>query len=346
VTSNQPEGGEQLNASVIDFAIVGTPRSGTTFVQRVCDEVPGVAAVGETHFYSVAIRRFRAAGLSFPMQPSEVREAMELWAALPLVEGLEVDVDAVVETLGERCDRPAALLAAIVRQLAPAPAAIVGEKTPDHLRHWRRMTRDMPDLKVIWVVRDARDVAPSLCAVPWGDTSIVGAARRWKRDVARLHEARGELATDRLLCLRFEDVVADPDMARQSIATFLGAGSADKAEHPIDVDHHPAGLARDWEWWKHAATESVDDSRASAWQRSADHVALIEQICHRELETLGYPLLFGSLERALRALTDADLWSTAMRSVPRRVRISLDRARSYHRIPGSSREVAGDRAPE
>jgi hypothetical protein len=334
VTSNQPESGEQLNASAIDFVIVGTPRSGTTLVQRVCDEIPGVAAVGETHFYSVAVRRFRAAGLSFPMRPAEVREAMQLWAALPLVDGLEVDVDAVVETVGEQCERPAALLAAIVRQLAPPQTAIVGEKTPDHLRYWRRMTKDMPDLKFIWVVRDPRDVAPSLRAVPWGDASIVGAARRWKRDVTRLHEARASLATDRLLCLRFEDAVGEPGLTRQSVARFLGAASADRADDDIAAGHPSPSLARDWEWWKHPATEAIDDSRASAWQRSAEHVALIEQICHRELESLGYPLSLSTPERTLRALTDADLWRTAIRSVPRRVRVSLGRARSYRRNRG------------
>ena len=38
----------------LSFLVVGTARSGTTLVQRLCCELPRVWVPGETHFWSMA----------------------------------------------------------------------------------------------------------------------------------------------------------------------------------------------------------------------------------------------------------------------------------------------------
>jgi len=40
-----------------DFLIVGSARSGTTLVQRLACELPGVAMPPETHFFDIFLRR-------------------------------------------------------------------------------------------------------------------------------------------------------------------------------------------------------------------------------------------------------------------------------------------------
>lgn len=61
------------------FLIVGTPRSGTTLVQRLASELPGVAIPPETHFFSlfVAVCRneMRAFGYE-ALHPEAARAAL------------------------------------------------------------------------------------------------------------------------------------------------------------------------------------------------------------------------------------------------------------------------------
>src|SRR6185369_13674433 len=65
---------------------------------------------------------------------------------------LPLDTMKVKAVLDHTCESAAALFAGIVRSLA-LPAAIVGEKTPDHIRWWRPISAAMPNAKFVFVVR-------------------------------------------------------------------------------------------------------------------------------------------------------------------------------------------------
>jgi len=245
----------------------------------------------ETHFFS----QF-AAGLlarhSFPLSADVLAEEVGRFAALESSRGLVVDAGAIVEDLGGTCDSPFALFDAIVRHLA-GPAEVWGEKTPEHLLWWRPLARAVPGLRFVVVVRDPRAVVASNMTMPWrgggripawGDNVHLAFAELWACLQRQVHAMGGELGSDRLLLLRYEDVAADPDGARQKIARFLGRPPV---TGPVSA---PEGIVLPWESWKQEAlgpvvTEHLETWRSTLGSRRAHQVTAV---CRVGMRRFGY----------------------------------------------------------
>lgn len=265
----------------VAFLIVGTPRSGTTLVQRLACELPGVRVPPETHFFEEFVEGLLQRR-DFPLDAAEVREELRIFLGRGNARGLGLDEDEVLRALGGACRQPLGLFAALVQCLA-GPAQLYGEKTPAHLRWWSPLTRALPDLKLLWVVRDPRAVVASTLQVPWAGQDPAALAEEWNLDQEELREASHCLPPHRLLILRYEDLVADPAAARSRIADFLGI-----AEQPHQVRVEQLFLA--WETWKSRVTEPVTRDRIGAWRQALTHSQTMEiaAVCAGGMEELGY----------------------------------------------------------
>jgi Sulfotransferase family len=263
----------------VDFMILGTPRSGTTLVQRLACELDGVRVPPETHFFRLfAPRLLRRRG--FPLTGHALGEELRRFATLETSRGLDLDVTATAARLGGRADTVLELFGAIVRELA-GEARVVGEKTPSHLRWWRQLTSGMPELRLVAVVRDPRAVVASYFDA-WGPRPAAVLAERWALDQREVAAAWRALGDERCLVLRYEDVVRDPDAARQSLASLLGV--------PVRVGRTPGPLALAWETWKARASGPVTADGIDRWRSVlpgaiADEVAAVAR---REMEAYGY----------------------------------------------------------
>ncbi|MFN2557322.1 MAG: sulfotransferase [Nitriliruptorales bacterium] len=269
------------------FVIVGTPRSGTTLVQRLACELPGVVMPPETHFFSLfvpeLVRRRR-----LPLGRVALREELRRYGALETSRELDLDVDVVLDTLGGRCDSLVDLFGALVRHLA-GEGEIYGEKTPTHLRWWRPLTEAHPDLKVVAVVRDPRAVIASNLAMPWGMKHHVTLAEMWRQDQRLIRQARTELGHDRCLVLRYEDVVAAPDSAREALKGLLMSRHGERPEGTATL-RASSSFVQSWEWWKQGTQGQVTTERVEAWrnQLSPRQATAIAAICRREMQAFGY----------------------------------------------------------
>lgn len=276
----------------IAFLIVGTPRSGTTLVQRLACELPGVRVPPETHFFEEFIEDLLQRR-TFPLNEAAVREELRIFLGRGNARGLVLDEDEVVRVLGGQCPQVLALFAALVQCLA-GPAHLYGEKTPAHLRWWSPLTRALPELKLLWVVRDPRAVVASTLRVPWAVQDPTALAEEWNLDHEELREASHRLPPHRLLTLRYEDLVADPAAARGRIAHFLGI-----AEQPHQIRVEKLFVA--WETWKGRVTEPITSDRVDAWRNTLTHsqTTAITAVCASGMEELGY---LGEREEALARL--------------------------------------------
>lgn len=275
----------------VGFLVVGSPRSGTTLVQRLACEIPGVAMPPETHFFSefagpLLTRR------SFPLDGAALDEELERYLALPSSQGLALDAGAVVEDLGGRCDRPLALFEALVRHLS-GPGEIYGEKTPGHLLWWRPIQRAAPHMHFVAVVRDPRAVVASQLTMPWEQNTELrpwrtrahlGVATLWALLAQQVRALAGAVGPERCLVLRYEDVVADPDAARAGIASFLGRPA------PTRLQEVPSSIVLPWETWKHGALASVSSDRVAGWRSDldTDRARQVSVVCRSEMRRLGY----------------------------------------------------------
>src|SRR5690606_38458360 len=114
-----------------------------------------------------------------------------------------------------------ALFALLLRSFAERTnAAIVGEKTPNHLLYMPTLQALFPGARFIHIVRDPRAVVSSWVSVPWSTGTIEGDAAVWRRYMRKAREqppAPGTLHT-----IRYEALVAHPERVLRGVCSFVG----------------------------------------------------------------------------------------------------------------------------
>lgn len=155
-----------------------------------------------------------------------------------------------------------------------------GDKTPMNTERLGWIDRTFPDARYVEMVRDGADVVAS--AVQSGmESSVQAAARRWVSAVEAVARLR-QRAQDRVITVRYEDLVADPDSELQRVSAFLGVSvSADKIPKVDLGDVHLAHLRR--------VTAPVNMSSVGTGRRAfADRGQDLSGILDRTLVELGY----------------------------------------------------------
>jgi hypothetical protein len=192
--------------------VVGSPRSGTTFLARSLGSVPGLVDLGEV---------------------------AALKAAIPELAGLPAD------TAGRRIRR----LLGITRRLGLVGSRRAVEQTPESAFVAEALAAAYPRARLVHIIRDGRDVACSLLERGWlkADRSGVddaglpyGSGARFWVEPARLDEfaassdarraawawrryvsAARSAPVPQLLEVRYERLTADPRGVAQDLAAYL-----------------------------------------------------------------------------------------------------------------------------
>lgn len=154
-----------------------------------------------------------------------------------------------------------------------------------------RMLDVEPEARIVYLVRDGRDVACSIRNVPTHDQHVYFIAKEWRdeqwRSLAVLQDAG---AGGRATLLRYEDLLAEPEPELARLCRFLG------------LDFEPRMLEF------HAEAESRTDAQKTAFWKNLDRplmrsnrakyraelgprdIAIFESVAGDALELLGYPL--------------------------------------------------------
>jgi hypothetical protein len=239
------------------------------------------------------------------------------------------------ETNGE-LDRPQVLLQiadAYRKNLGMEPKEVWVDHTPHNIRHCQLLAAQFPSSKFIHVIRDGRAVAASVIPLDWGPNSIVDAAHFWIEQTAYGLAAEQVFGPSRLLRVRFEDLVTEPERWMRAICEF--------AELPFE----PATLdgtgfqTPSYTRHQHAMIgKRPDPSRIWAWRErfsKRDH-EIFESICEDFLEYLGYIRLFAYPTRGATFAEKLRIFSlgTLRKHISNPLRAALRRrARNEHRQP-------------
>jgi hypothetical protein len=319
------------------FFIVGEGRSGTTLLRSILAAHHAIAVPPETHFCKLSEG---ITGVGIDAAPPDFDAYWAQYVASKRFASLGVEAGrcrALVEAQGER-SFAAALTALLAAYLEKTGKARVGEKTPGHVYYADWLLGVFPETRIIAMQRDPRAIIASHFKTPWRAampdlaTSLV---RRRTRMHAAASDARlwaelyGEvlprLARDpRVMCLRYEDLVAEPAEVVQRVCSFLGE-SFDPAmleERGGEPSFYPgaAGWKKGWAEWTVGhlaqAQEPVSTGSLEKWRSelSPGEVAVIEALAAPVMARLGYTDLATGEGRRRRAVPAAALADAAHRA--------------------------------
>jgi hypothetical protein len=169
-------------------------------------------------------------------------------------------------------------------------------------RHADRIAQAMPGARFVHLLRDPRDVARSSVGMGWAGISYYGVdhwiatERGW---------AAAGIPQDRVLTLKFEDLMGDIEARLTDVCAFLGVPfSPAMLDYHLDTTYGPP-----------------DPRLAEQWRRKASphEVALLEAKCGDMIAGLGYapggaPHHPGAVERAaLHARNTGLRWRSSVR---------------------------------
>ncbi len=165
--------------------------------------------------------------------------------------------------------------------------AVLGEKTPAHLRDVPRLNEWFPDARFIHTFRDPRGIYASelrrlkqgrwgpKARMPWvpgavidpflGPLEAMSTARAW-HDAARLHRRYERLLGERYRLVRFEDLISSPEREVRAICEFLDIPFDVALLEGVDV------VGSSFEDRRHAAS-GFDPSAAERWRRELHPMA-------------------------------------------------------------------------
>jgi len=197
--------------------LVGAPRSGTTWIQRLLQAHPRICGGEESHFFSLF-----AAPLGMAdelVSPDRKRKL----GPLSYIGRAEFD-----DSLREVWDR-------IFRNLYEQnPQSTVHlEKTPGHAFCLDNIQRLFPEAKVIFLTRDSRAVASSLVHAGrgwgshWAPDSYKAAALTWCRHVNAIRRWHAKNPDRPFLQVRYEDAMRGTHAELERMLRFLLPDSED-----------------------------------------------------------------------------------------------------------------------
>jgi hypothetical protein len=167
-----------------------------------------------------------------------------------------------------------------------------GDKTPVNAFYLGSLQAVFPDLKVIHLVRDGRDVVYSWMRTGRADLPL--GASLWLRAV-RAACAFGERHPSQYQEVRYEDLVRDPRPVLERLATFIGIGFDDRMlrHHELDLPLGDVRLP-----FHDRVRRPLHQEAVGRWRSVFDaaQVAQLESLLGPTLATLGYPSSAASAE--------------------------------------------------
>jgi hypothetical protein len=272
------------------FFIVGAGRSGSTLLRLILAGHSRLHIPPETHFIKDLVDELPLRG---PLSAPQVARAVAIITCHPRWPDLGVDTRDFRRQASALAEPDLADVIGLVYsyQLKIHGKHRFGDKTPKYIQILPQLNVLYPGAKFIHLVRDGRDVAISYGRLGWGRYYDRDFA--WSRAMQRRREYLASPLAERILDVKYEDLVLDPQATVERICRFLGE------------DYDPQML--DWRRLLHFVPERDrplhgkldqplirDDVEAWRLKLSVLECFAVEACLRTDLRELGYPLRFSA----------------------------------------------------
>ena len=271
------------------FFIVGSGRCGTTLLRAMLEAHPDVHIPPECHAFRMAVRDYRRyARLPWSVVLRVVLSHYEFagnWYTFDLPLGPLFRELCGASPRGRNL---AAVLDALYRahaaRLKPG-ATRWGDKTPLNTYALRELRAVFPDLRVIHMVRDGRDVVGSYFGLTHYDPTFY--AQQWIKAV-RTAQAFGARYPAHYLEVRYEDLVLRPRLILEGVTAFLGLTFDERMLRHHELDLRLGDVDRIPHF--QGARQAIHNGAVGRWRKdfNASQIAEVERLLGPTLATLGY----------------------------------------------------------
>jgi Sulfotransferase family len=299
--------------------IVGSPRSGTTWLQLLLSRSPAIATALETNLFTQFMRPMveqwnhdritgQLTGLTKLLSDEEFRDLLRITSAF--------------------------VFAKIAQ--SKTSATVVLEKTPHHLDYAREILDLWPEAHFIHIIRDPRSVAASLrvasktWASQWASSRVSPSCERWIADVSTGRQISS--ATQNYHEVFYHELISDGPNIVMRLLNKLGVPSSlEDCQRYVDecnIENLRAGKLDNAPWDVAMSKVSLGSGTTDSWRAelSAWEIALVEHVAGPLMSELGFRPVNGS--KAMAALVStACTFKDAPRVVKRRFRNFLERRR-------------------
>ena len=163
------------------------------------------------------------------------------------------------------------------------------DHTPTHVSHINYLSNMFTESYFIHLIRDGRGVYSSVKALDWGPAGVISGAKWWTQRIAPGLAAERAIG-DRIIRVRFEDLVCQPEKELRRICGFIGIefslsmldGSGFSVPKYTQGQHESVG-------------KPPDESISGKWKNdlSIREIEIFESISGSLLGYLGYEIMFG-----------------------------------------------------
>jgi hypothetical protein len=277
------------------FFIVGSARSGTTFLRLTLNAHPDVAVPPESRFITELHTSGDEVDVEAFLQRLAAHKRFEAWG-LP-ISAVRTELD------GTQRASYASAISAVYRAYAKSQGkSRWGDKTPRYVEHIPEIDRLFPDARFIHLIRDGRDVALSYGDVDFGPKNVARAARLWAARVeAGVRDGRA--LGDRYLEVHYADLTDDTEGTLKDICALI---DLDFDPVMLDPDATRKGaLDRSQRYNPHVREGAKRHVRSWETDMPPDHEEIFEAIAGDVLSSLGFerrhpsPSLWARLKAAL-----------------------------------------------
>ena len=261
------------------FFIVGSARSGTTFLRLTLNAHPHIAVPPESRFVTELHKGRDEVDVQEFLRELQAHKRFAAW---------ELPIDAVRRELHgtERVPYRTAIRATYNAYASHHGKQRWGDKTPRYVLGIPELALMFPDARFIHLIRDGRDVALSYADVPFGPKNVAKAAKIWSTRVAAGMRDGRSLEKGRYLEVMYADLVEDNEDTIRDICSFIGVDF-----DPVMLDPEATSkgaLARAERYNPHVGEQPI--RRVRNWQNdmSDAQVEIFEAVAGDVLSELGF----------------------------------------------------------
>lgn len=269
--------------------IVGTERSGSNLLRLMLNAHPRIAVPHPPHI----LHYFT------PLEPTYGDLAREenlrrlVTDVLRLVRAhidpweLEIDPEAVVREARPR-DLIGVFAACYEQYRTWSGKARWGCKSTFLIEHTARIRRRFPAARLIWLVRDPRDVAASSRRSVFSPCHPWLTAELWRRQQELGLELERELPAEMLLRLGYEELLADPAGQVERLCGFLGEPFEEAMLRFFETPEARRSGALSESWRLTARPIQSGNTGRFRRELSAGEIRLVESVAGEPMRRLGY----------------------------------------------------------